>query len=80
MLVLVNLCSCHKETNFCGSLFGRSCGLFFASKMVFLYACKILLMTVISNDTKIHNTAEIKPLKTNKEIFLTYNFVQWHSI
>ena len=50
---------------------------FFASKMVFLFACKILLMTGILNATKIHNIAEIKALKANKEIFLTYNFVQW---
>ena len=30
--------------------------------MVFLFACKILLMTGILNDTKIYNTAEIKAL------------------
>ena len=52
----------------------------FASKMVFLFACKIVVFTGILNDTKNHNTAEIKAFKTIKEIFFTYNFVQRHSI
>ena len=42
---------------------------------VFLFAYKILVITSILNDTKIHNTAEVKAHRTNKEIFLTYNFV-----
>ena len=52
----------------------------FASKTVLLFAFKIFVITGILNDTKIHNIDEIKALKTNKEIFLTYNFVQRHLI
>ena len=37
-------------------------------------------MTAILDYTKMHNTAEIKALTTNEEIFLTCNFVQRHSI